>query len=535
MYKHIVDKIKFPRKGLNPNLKYGSFANLVNFEGNIMILGFGSIGQGVLPLVLRHFNMPYENIKIVTAPDNAREAHTAGEKYGVGVDINALTTTNYREYISSNLSGGDLLLNVSVDVSSIDVMEHCINNSILYSDTVIEPWKGVYFDADLSVAERSNYFFREQLLDLKRKYSFNNNNNNSTAISCHGANPGLVNHFVKQGLMDIANDINYKNVSIEREPETQTEWAQLASDLNIKCIHISERDTQSAIQKKEKNQFVNTWSVDSFIYEGWAQVSELGWGTHELCLPFDGEYHTYGNKSSIYLKQPGMLTKVRSWAPIAGPFIGWCVTHNESITISDYLSVYSNENKNKNKLLYRPTVHYAYHPCDDAVLSMHEFIGSGCDTDQLLLPNKTKLLLFDDITHGIDELGVLLCGHEKNAYWYGSQLDICDVADRIEDNQATSLQVTATLLAGAIYAINNKELGILEVEDLDYKYILDIVKPYVDPVVGKYTDWTPIQNRNKLGYDESINMDENDVWQFRNIRCLDMNMPFSFDQLKQLK
>eukprot|EP01083_Nonionella_stella_P074347 201628_1 len=93
------------------------------------------------------------------------------------------------------------------------------------------------------------------------------------------------------------------------------------------------------------------------------------------------------------------------------------------------------------------------------------------------------------ITHGIDELGVLLCGHEKNAYWYGSQLDICDVADRIEDNQATSLQVTATLLAGAIYAINNKELGILEVEDLDYIYILDIVKPYVDPVVGKYTDW----------------------------------------------
>jgi len=26
-------------------------------------------------------------------------------------------------------------------------------------------------------------------------------------------------------------------------------------------------------------------------------------------------------------------------------------------------------------VVYRPTVHYAYHPCDDAVLSVHELAG----------------------------------------------------------------------------------------------------------------------------------------------------------------
>ena len=35
-----------------------------------------------------------------------------------------------------------------------------------------------------------------------------------------------------------------------------------------------------------------------------------------------------------------------------------------------------------------------------------------------------KRILMDDIIKGIDELGVLLAGHKKNAYWYGSQLSI---------------------------------------------------------------------------------------------------------------
>ena len=30
----------------------------------------------------------------------------------------------------------------------------------------------------------------------------------------------------------------------------------------------------------------------------------------------------------------------------------------------------------------------------------------------------------NEIVDGIDELGVLLYGHAKNAYWYGSQLSI---------------------------------------------------------------------------------------------------------------
>jgi homospermidine synthase len=116
------------------------------------------------------------------------------------------------------------------------------------------------------------------------------------------------------------------------------------------------------------------------------------------------------------------------------------VTHNESISIADYFTV-----REGDEVVYRPTVHYAYHPCDDAVLSLHELAGKN------YVEQKEKRLMVDEITAGIDELGVLLCGHAKGAYWYGSQLEIENSRRLVEHNSATSLQVTATALAGVIW------------------------------------------------------------------------------------
>ena len=39
----------------------------IDFPGRIVFIGFGSIGQGVLPLVLRHIGIPAERVTIVTA------------------------------------------------------------------------------------------------------------------------------------------------------------------------------------------------------------------------------------------------------------------------------------------------------------------------------------------------------------------------------------------------------------------------------------------------------------------------------------
>jgi homospermidine synthase len=121
----------------------------------------------------------------------------------------------------------------------------------------------------------------------------------------------------------------------------------------------------------------------------------------------------------------------------------------------------------------------------------------------------------DDITFGVDELGVLLGGNAKGAYWYGSLLVVGHSRKLCEMNQATSLQVTATAVAGAIWAIENPALGIVEPDEIDHTRILDIITPYIAPVVGVYTDWTPLYNRETL-FKEDI--DREDPWQYKNVR-----------------
>ena len=63
---------------------------------------------------------------------------------------------------------------------------------------------------------------------------------------------------------------------------------------------------------------------------------------------------------------------MRTWTPTPGAQYGFLVTHNEAISIADYFTV-----RDGSKAVYRPTCHYAYHPSNDAVLSLHEMFGSG--------------------------------------------------------------------------------------------------------------------------------------------------------------
>ena len=63
---------------------------------------------------------------------------------------------------------------------------------------------------------------------------------------------------------------------------------------------------------------------------------------------------------------------MHTWTPAAGPQFGFLVTHNEAISIADYFTVGEGAAPE-----YRPTCHYAYHPCDHAILSLHETFGSG--------------------------------------------------------------------------------------------------------------------------------------------------------------
>ena len=469
--------------------------NKIAFKGKLVIIGFGSIGQGVMPLLMKHLSIKASQITVITAESRGDDV---ADHYGIEFIEQALDQGNYKQVLKPLLGKGDFLLNLSVEVSSIALIELCHSLGALYLDTCIEPWPGGYTDPSLTVSQRSNYALRESALALREKLG----RKGPTAVIAHGANPGIVSHFVKEALLHLARDTGVSTAV----PSDRAGWAALAHKLNVKVIHIAERDTQVAGTPKEPGEFVNTWSIDGFVSEG-CQPAEMGWGSHEKAIPADGARHEFGCDAAIYLNRPGAGTRVRSWTPLEGPYHGFLVTHNESISIADYFTVRGSSGDTA----YRPTVHYAYHPCDDAVLSLHELAGKNW-----VMQDRQRLIV-EEVISGIDELGVLLMGHAKGAYWYGSRLGTDETRRLVPFNNATSLQVTAGVLGAMVWALENPDAGIMEADELDFARVMEVIKPYLGNMIGVYGDWTPLDDRETLFAED---LDKSDPWQFKNFRVI---------------
>ncbi len=466
------------------------------FSGNIVMIGYGSVGRCTMPLIDKHFDMPLGRVTVIDGHDHSIDAKRFTDR-GMKYIVNPLTRDNLEATLAEHCKGGDLILNLSVEVSSLAIIEWCQRTGVLYLDTCIEPWANYYDNADIPEEERTNYFLRHSALEAAKKLP----RNGPSALLTHGANPGLISHFIKQALLEIAGFLGLDAA----KPNTREGWARLMQRTGTKVIHVAEHDLQITNVPKRPGEFCNTWSIPGFVGEG-SQPAELGWGTHEKRDPENGAKHKVGCKAAIYLRQPGCITEVRSWTPIGGPMIGFLITHGESITTADYFTAFDSSGKPS----FRPTVHYAYHPCDDAVLSVREY-----QMKHFEMQPKVRLLN-EEIVEGADELGALLMG-DFGAYWYGSQLSIEEARQLLgADYNATSIQIAAPVLAGAMWLIEHPEQGVVEPEDLDHDFVLNICRPYLGPVLGVRSDWTPLKHRNVL-FPEP-NLDLSDPWQFENFR-----------------
>src|SRR5437868_12120803 len=92
------------------------------FEGPIVMIGFGSIGKGTLPLIERH--VAFDRGKfVVIAPDDADRALHDARK--IRFIHEGLTKENFRAILTPLLSGGPgrgMMVNLSVDTSSVELM-----------------------------------------------------------------------------------------------------------------------------------------------------------------------------------------------------------------------------------------------------------------------------------------------------------------------------------------------------------------------------------------------------------------------------
>jgi len=477
---------------------------MINFNNKILILGFGAVARSFLPLFLRHVRVSCKNITVIDFVDQTEHLKEWINK-GVRFIQLRVTPQNLARTLSTHVNSGGLIVDLAWNVDCLDVLQWAYNNKILYVNASVEEWDPYAEIHTKTSLEKSLYKRYVKLLDMVPKWK-----GMATAVLDHGANPGLITHFTKKGLMDIARKLISDREISGREKEALEHYIKkkmfsyLAQKLGVKVIHCSERDTQSTNDSKKSNEFVNVWSIEAMIEEAIAPV-ELGWGTHEKLIPPLATKPEYGPKNQIILSQMGINSWIRSWTPYQ-EYVGMMIPHGEAFGISKLLTI----TKGK-KAVYRPTVLYAYLPSDETMLSLHELRCRGYElqTDKRVMTN--------EIINGADSLGALIMGHKYNSWWTGSILDIKKARKLVPGQNATTIQVAIGVVSAILWMLDNPEAGICFPEDIPYETILKIAKPYLGDFVSEPSKWTPLSNY-QVFFIENLDAqpDKTDPWQFRN-------------------
>jgi homospermidine synthase len=476
----------------------------MKFNGKILIIGCGSVAQCAIPLVLKLIETPASNVTVMDFVDNRQRIKKSLDK-GVKYVTKKITEDNCEALLAQYVGSGDLIIDLAWNIETGTLLDWCRKNNVLYVNTSVEEWNP-YKDSERN--DPTKYTLYSRHMALREMIERWGSNNGPSAIVDHGANPGLVSHFTKYALIDIAKKILAEKPKDPRVKALKTalekkDFANLARIEGVKTIHISERDTQITHRPKQVNEFVNTWSIEGFFEEGVAP-SELGWGTHERYVPNNAFFHRTGPKNQICLSSIGIKTWVRSWVP-CGEIIGMVIRHGEAFSISDRLTVWDGD-----KVVYRPTVHYAYCPSDSAINSLHEL-----EMRQYRMQENQRILS-DEIVSGRDELGVLLMGHDFKSWWCGSTLDITKARELVPGQNATTLQVAISVVAAAIWMIKNPRKGFHLPDDISHEDILEVSMPYIAPFISMPVDWTPLKNLNLkfTKFDFAEKPKEEDMWQF---------------------
>jgi len=458
-----------------------SDATMPRMPNKIVIVGFGNIGQAVIPLLRTEFRSAA--IIAIDCCIDARRIEVA-RQCDITLVKHEICAVNYAAILSPLLAVGDFLLNLAPSVSSCALLQFAQSRGAIYLDTGVEPW-AYHYGGDGVCVDTSNYALREQVLALKREQAASLAPM-PTAIVANGANPGYVSALVKRALLEMADAVGLKDV--DAAPRSRADWARLAAALDIQVIQISEYDTQSALIERGANEFINTWSVPGFITECKQDV-ELGWGTHERSLPAGAVQPDHGCGAAIRLRQPGWATTVKSWSPLQGEFHAYVLTHHESISIADYLTLGAPE-----KASYRPTVYYAYRPTSLAMESMR-LLRDGVSR------SVTERLLKDEITEGVDELGVFLLSGRYPSLWLGSALSVERARSLAPYNNATSLQVVSAVVAALRWASAHPFEGIVESDEIDHDAMLDYAETFWAPMQRRWTHWKPVKGLTRLTFE----------------------------------
>ena len=173
---------------------------MLTFPKRILFVGFCFVARCTLPILLKHVRVPPENITILEfEPDEA--AIRPWVEQGVNFVRARLASDNLGELLDRHVSAGDILIDLAWNIDCVEILQWCHDHGVLYLNTSVELWDP-YENAKQAHPRKMTIYWRHMNL---RRMTASWAEPGPTAVLEHGANPGLISHFTKHALLDIAN------------------------------------------------------------------------------------------------------------------------------------------------------------------------------------------------------------------------------------------------------------------------------------------------------------------------------------------
>ena len=335
-------------------------------DGPIVMIGFGSIGRGTLPLIERHFEFDRSQLVVIDPRDDDRELL---DERGVRFIQQAVTARQLPRPADAAAHRRAAARASASTSRSTPPRSTSWSSAARSARSTSTPWSsrgpGFYFDP--SMEPRGAL----QLRPARDRAGGAAHATPAARPRCRAAAP--IPAWCRGSSSRRCSTSPPTSASSATEPTDPRGLGAARHATSASRASTSPSATPSAPSTPSRSTCSSTPGRSrASSRRACSRPSSAGARTRRW-MPDNARTHETGCGAAIYLLQPGANTRVRSWTPTAQAQYGFLVTHNESISIADYFTVRDEAARR----VYRPTCHYAYHPCNDAVLSLHEMFGAA--------------------------------------------------------------------------------------------------------------------------------------------------------------
>lgn len=441
-------------------------------------IGFGAVAYGTLEIFNKEKLYMNCHFVIIDPKDKSDVLWKLFKEQGRSYEfIQEAMTSENMERLLKGCNSKTFILNLSVNVDSVEVLKIAKKKKSFYLDTSLESYSDFQTPmneiTEYSQFQKNNLYHQNFLAEKALK------NTRKSRVLSMGFNPGMINNFAKKCLRLYAKT---KNVDIDA---LQGDYGKAGHLLGLKSIIITEYDSQRLKIHSTKDRFVNTWSCIGLQEEALDLV----------CVSLNPEDRNKLEKQGYKLIKPteegAENTNVR-FIPVRGMDMSWksyclndkgipfsytglMIPHFETISMSSFFS-YKN---------ISPTIFYCYKVCEEAQMGL-DFIrenGYNILKDELVVMNKDVKI--SGRLDGFDSIGTLLTFENGIRVWGGSVLTSKKVKEMGFESNCTVIQVAASVSAAMKWELTYPNKGITQADEVNHEFLFKEAEKYLGKIFFK--------------------------------------------------